>query len=234
MINSEKFNNLTILQDEKFSVLDTNLQQSVRTLLETLIDIHKKMEQVLEIQQITLGQTQQKFHSEIRNAEVEAEKQASEKARRLDDYVNESLLCSLRFPTMRNRHEEISEAHQRTFSWIFQPPQENTRPWNDFPDWLRGNADIYWINGKSGSGKSTLMRYIYDNPKTSEYLKSWAGYAELDVASFFFWNSGSIEQRSQSGTQIIFNVIHCIYSSAILSASFRILLFQAYPQKLFH
>jgi hypothetical protein len=187
LINSEKFHNLTILQDEKFAILDTKLQQSVKTLLETLIDIHNKL------------------HSEMRKADAEAAKQASDKARRLDDVVNNSLIHSLRFPAMRNRHEEINEAHQRTFSWIFQPPQEHTRPWDDFPNWLRNDTDIYWINGKAGSGKSTLMRYIFDSPKTSEHLKSWAGYAELDVAGFFFWNSGSIEQRSQSGTQINFN-----------------------------
>jgi hypothetical protein len=43
------------------------------------------------------------------------------------------------------------------------------------------------------------MRYVVENPETMEHLQEWAGPAELRVASFYFWNSGHPEQRSQSG-----------------------------------
>jgi hypothetical protein len=43
------------------------------------------------------------------------------------------------------------------------------------------------------------MRYIFDNEKSYEHLKTWAGNSQLEVAGFFFWNSGSHDQRSQAG-----------------------------------
>lgn len=197
--NSGKFNSLTILQDKGFTDLDSNLQQSVKVLLQKLIGIHEKMEQTLQVHQTVLDRSQQELLSLARKAEAEVAKQAVEKSRKLDNHVNESLLCSLRFPTMRNRHEEISEAHQMTFAWIFQPPQQDCRPWTDFPKWLQEDSPLYWVNGKAGSGKSTLMRYIYDNAQTKHHLETWGGAAEVVMAGFFFWNSGSIEQRSKAG-----------------------------------
>ena len=65
--------------------------------------------------------------------------------------------------------------------------------------WLTQENGIYWVNGKAGSGKSTLMRHIYDNPHTREALKEWAGDTQLIVSEWFFWNTGSLDQRSQTG-----------------------------------
>lgn len=55
------------------------------------------------------------------------------------------------------------------------------------------------MNGKAGSGKSTLMRYIHDKPHTRRLLSTWAEPLPLTTATFFFWNSGTSLQRSQSG-----------------------------------
>jgi NACHT domain len=70
--------------------------------------------------------------------------------------------------------------------------------------WLKTGSGVYWINGKPGSGKSTLMKHIYDDERTRLYLKEWAQIGDskhvpLVIASFFFWNSGTMEQRSQIG-----------------------------------
>jgi hypothetical protein len=43
------------------------------------------------------------------------------------------------------------------------------------------------------------MRYIYANPKTGTLLSSWAGPLPQTTAAFFFWNSGTLLQRSQIG-----------------------------------
>ena len=43
------------------------------------------------------------------------------------------------------------------------------------------------------------MRFIWNNPQTLEYLCDWAEGEHLIVATFFFWNSGIPDQRSQSG-----------------------------------
>lgn len=72
------------------------------------------------------------------------------------------ILRSLRFATMKHRHEEITEAHQKTFFWLFgcsgedgRPEDDrisSSRPWSNFVDWPREGEEIYWINGKAGSG----------------------------------------------------------------------------------
>jgi hypothetical protein len=113
---------------------------------------------------------------------------------------------SLRFETMTNRYETISEAHQRTFEWIFRDPKKEDLPWSSFIDWAELGSGIYWINGKAGSGKSTLMRFIVDDPRTRGHLQKWAPHGELNIPAFFFWNSGVPEQCSQAG--LLRSIIH--------------------------
>jgi hypothetical protein len=48
------------------------------------------------------------------------------------------------------------------------------------------------------------MKHLYDDERTHRYLHQWARTkgtknTPLRLATFFFWNSGSLEQRSQSG-----------------------------------
>lgn len=112
--------------------------------------------------------------------------------------VELTMLESLRFDTMHHRHESITEAHQRTFEWIFQDPDWRVEPWSNFREWLETGTGIYWINGKAGSGKSTLMRFILE-AQTAVYLKRWTEHDVL-CPGFFFWSSGSPEQRSQLGS----------------------------------
>jgi hypothetical protein len=141
------------------------------------------------------------------------EKLAAEEAvyfkqqRKLDNQTDHYILSRLQFPKMTHRREAIIEAHKRTFSWIYRDPGECyydgssdlMRPWSSFVEWLRHDGNIYWINGKPGSGKSTLMRDITETRETYQNLKRWSGSAELQVSSFYFWNSGTREQRSQRG-----------------------------------
>jgi predicted ATPase len=110
---------------------------------------------------------------------------------------------SLRYETINERYETVSDAHQKTFEWIFKPTDESNHPdqglWSDFVTWLREGDGIYWINGKAGSGKSTLMRYIYEDPRTQEHLKVWAGETPVHTPMFFFWWRGTKLQKSQDG-----------------------------------
>lgn len=122
--------------------------------------------------------------------------------------VHTKILKSLNYPTMKTRYEDVAEAYPKTFRWLFDDSttpvltslqSKSERSWSSFTDWLQSGSGVYWINGKAASGKSTLMRYIYDNRKTREYIQRWTREAPLCVATFFFWNSGSSEQKSQSG-----------------------------------
>jgi hypothetical protein len=116
----------------------------------------------------------------------------------LKSKVERTILDLLSFPTMSDRFEEISEAHRRTFEWIFRNTGEK-KSWSCYTTWLSSGSGIYWMNGKAGSGKSTLMRHIYNHKTTRQQLSVWAKRTPLSMAHFFFWNSGTSEQKSQIG-----------------------------------
>ncbi|KAH6662031.1 hypothetical protein B0J14DRAFT_457035, partial [Halenospora varia] len=110
---------------------------------------------------------------------------------RLDEMTASTVLQSLKFPTTTHRSQEINEAHEKTFEWIFRDPEDGFRPWSNFVEWLQTDGQLYWINGRAGSGKSTLMRYIYEN-KITRHLTDWAGNAGREVPSFK-WSYKSLE-----------------------------------------
>ena len=112
---------------------------------------------------------------------------------------NEELLNSLHFPEINCREQEISDAYEETFHWIFDEHGERLPQQSNFIDWLENGSRIYWINGKAGSGKSTLMRYIWQNEKTISRLEAWAAPHKLIVPAFFFWASGSPLQKTIKG-----------------------------------
>jgi len=113
--------------------------------------------------------------------------------------IENGILGSLDFVSIGDRHEEVEVAHHQTFEWIFKGSEIMDKNWDNFVGWLQQQDGIYWINGKAGAGKSTLMKYIFNHPQTHEELRHWAGSSACATAGFFFWNSGSEEQRSQRG-----------------------------------
>lgn len=88
--------------------------------------------------------------------------------------------------------------YRGTFQWLFDDAHSSA-PWTSFVHWLRNCSGIYWINGKAASGKSTLMRFICSHNTTRELLQQLSASLPLVMAKFYFWNSGTIEQRSQHG-----------------------------------
>ncbi|RAL60236.1 hypothetical protein DID88_000016 [Monilinia fructigena] len=121
---------------------------------------------------------------------------SEEKVRR---NAEEPILDNFRFPTMNDRLDQVTEAHRETFEWLFRDQEESASgpPWGDFVKWLQSGDTIYWIHGKAGSGKSTLMRFIFDHPRTLQGLSRWSN--NCLKTGFFFWNSGSKDQRSHAG-----------------------------------
>jgi len=113
----------------------------------------------------------------------------------------------LEFMELYDREARIIEAHQRTLEWLFRGPNAGAEggSWDDFSEWLRRDDDndrshIYWITGKPGSGKSTLMKYLYRDARTAKLLKQWAGgNTGVEIAAFFFWNSGTKMQMTHLG-----------------------------------
>ena len=175
----------TIQQDKRFDLLDDGVQKIIRSLLET--------------KQVSRQDMDTGFKKPSMDFLVSHSGSTYQEEERCKRVVELSLLESLRFETMEHRHDSIPEAHQRTFEWIFSDPKWEGRVWSDFAEWLRSGSEIYWINGKAGSGKSTLMRYIVEDSRTRKNLEYWAQGDVVELPSFYFWNSGATEQRSQSG-----------------------------------
>ena len=119
------------------------------------------------------------------------------------------ILSGLHFWAMRMREASITEAHERTFEWIFGD-QPVSCPQVKFKEWLSHGNGIYWIAGKAGSGKSTLMKYLVSEPRTESILQTWAGNEALVVAKFFFWNAGNDMQKSQEG--LLQSLLHEVLS----------------------
>ena len=87
--------------------------------------------------------------------------------------------------------------------------EQDTRPWDDFADWLKSESRIYWISGKPGSGKSTLVKFLVDSRKTTEALDIWS--QGCGVLSHFFWKPGSLLQRSVKG--LLLSLLHQLLSA---------------------
>jgi len=102
---------------------------------------------------------------------------------------------------MPSRHEQVIDAYPTIFEWAFQDLPDESRRRANLASWLKRGNGLYWISGKRGSGKSTLMKHIYDDHRTRLCLERWAQMDEstpvpLLMGTFFFWNSGTLEQRS--------------------------------------
>ena len=129
---------------------------------------------------------------------------SSEEEADLRNDIQTTIIESLQYPTMTNRYEDISEAFPQTLEWAFQDSTNEHQPRANLAKWLKNGEGQYWVSGKPGSGKSTLMKHLFDDRRTWQYLQHWARTIEpvdapLNIATFFFWNSGTSEQKSQVG-----------------------------------
>lgn len=108
---------------------------------------------------------------------------------------DERILSSLRPPERDRRIEQINPNLGNTFNWAYDNVSTG------LSEWLRKGSGIFWINGKPASGKSTIMKYLYQDPRTYELLRSgsWKSKARLIMASFFFHHRGNSLQKSFEG-----------------------------------
>ena len=107
------------------------------------------------------------------------------------------ILRTLHYDQLRDREFDITDAHTKTFQWVFGAHSSFR-----FREWLREKSGIYWITGKAGSGKSTLMKFLTEHHVTKQILLEWSNDGEgrgLVIAKHFFWSPGTPVQKSQEG-----------------------------------
>ncbi len=97
--------------------------------------------------------------------------------------LEQTVLDTLHYSVLPGREGNISNAHQKTFEWIFDAKHGLAR-------FLERENGCYWVTGKPGSGKSTAIKFIAGHNNTLQMLKSWAGDGVV-TAAFFFWHSGT-------------------------------------------
>ncbi|SCN76472.1 related to small s protein [Fusarium fujikuroi] len=71
------------------------------------------------------------------------------------------------------------------------------RGFDNFPDWLESDSNVFWISGKPASGKSFLMKSLSFNPLTVKHLKVWR--SDVRILTHFFWKPGQLLQRNVEG-----------------------------------
>jgi hypothetical protein len=172
-------------------------------------DNHRQTRKII-LDKISKGNESLKFdlQEQIITSSIEMLDVSDASEQRLRASIKEGIMQSLIYPSMTDRYEDVIEAHPSTFEWAFRNSTDTKLPWSNFSEWLQFGQKTYWVCGKAGSGKSTFMKHIFDAPKTKEYLKDWAGKTPFCLCSFFFWNSGTREQKSQRGflRSLIFQV----------------------------
>ena len=106
------------------------------------------------------------------------------------------IIESLMFPSIHAREDQISEATESTFDWIFSSGESGS---TNFVQWLTSEEPLFWLTGKAGSGKSTLMKFLARNSRVRKALQRANSNSEVCIGTFYFWNAGTSLQKSQEG-----------------------------------
>ena len=119
-----------------------------------------------------------------------------------DQQISARVQQSLEYADMAARESQIKDPFPDTFQWLLGEGDSEAREPTGFEEWLESMDDgktPFWITGKPASGKSTLMKFICTNPKVKSHLLRWSGELPLLRASVYFWNPGSLAQKTQEG-----------------------------------
>lgn len=120
----------------------------------------------------------------------------------------DQLLNSFRYPAMNDRDNDISDAHEHTYNWVFDLSdfpskhcadhytscRDRSGSWSRFLNWLKSGSQFFWVSGKAGSEKSTLMKAIPSHSETIRILEI-AG-PDVLMMRHYFWKAGSRMQSA--------------------------------------
>ncbi|KAI4859835.1 hypothetical protein F4820DRAFT_438659 [Hypoxylon rubiginosum] len=161
-------------------------------------DISKIIRQVQKVQENLESDAKKRFRSGTEVGGPEALILAHAASEGVQYCVEQAIIEQLRFDSIYDRYTTLRRAHDRTLTWLLDVNGQRSPA--TFSDWCKSNSDTFWVTGKPGSGKSTLMKFLCEDPRTAELLRSWANPRRLVTANYFFWNMAKNPlQKSQEG-----------------------------------
>lgn len=191
-------------QEANFLALDKTLQHFISRLVEGHTRVSDLVRSENDSTRMVVRSEHDSTKSLVRSEHADSRAYLE---KRLDDFRREKIiedqrsrfLNSLRYEEMDRRKNQISATYPGTYEWIFDETVK--KPWPSFKSWLERGRGIYFIEGKAGSGKSTLMKFMINDRRTKQALKTQAPSPpnEPIVLSFFFWLHGTPLERSYHG-----------------------------------
>ncbi|KAI1572486.1 hypothetical protein PtrEW13061_011274 [Pyrenophora tritici-repentis] len=189
-----------LIRGEEYSAISTKLD-NIKRLQEALKMNYDAKLDVIRDEILSLVQQSSANSPAIQMAELASLKTKFDilQKEHLECVKQADVIRSLYLPVLRRRWNQIPQADQLSNDWVFNTEKTSFKPWLESQE----NADaLFCITGKASfncSGKSTLMKYISEDPRTTESLEKWAGPAKLYTASYFFWNQGYEMQKNKIG-----------------------------------
>jgi hypothetical protein len=117
--------------------------------------------------------------------------------RERDEEQAQKIVKSLKFDGMNNRVQQITDAKDETYAWLFTPEAKGIAEAQQLVQFLNTGCGLFWIYGDPASGKSTLMKYLRSPQREHTPLWRWEGDEEVTIACHFCWIAGSPIQKTQ-------------------------------------
>lgn len=209
----------------------SNVKDELRAFIQQYQSGTRNIKQLISSESLATRKHISASHKETLEAVDRVQKQmttrlALEADVQADQTKRERLLRSLKFSGFNERRNQVSDAHEDTFEWIFvgddgpsleelQGSDLDDSDWEDsdledidladrsgarwdlFTNWLMSTSKVYWISGKPGSGKTTLAKYVISDPRTTVCLDTWSPQAL--IISHFLWRPGTPMQQNIKG-----------------------------------
>lgn len=178
--------NVSVSHIEKIQNLDATIVAGRTSIDNALRDMKTVFQdQLHEISQRLVQQTEQ------------LAQQTRLLTRAQDQAKAQEIIESLKFAEMNHRVQQITNAKDETYAWLFTPEAQDKPEVQHLVRFLTEDSGLFWILGDAASGKSTLMKYIASPQRGDSTLWQWQGHKEVTIACHFCWIAGSPMLKTQ-------------------------------------
>jgi hypothetical protein len=175
--------NVSVSQIEKIKALDKDIMDGTISLDAAIEDMRNL------------------FQKQLQAIAKELARQTELLKRERDEKQAQKIVESLKFSEMNNRVQQITDARDETYAWLFTPEAEGIPEAQQLVQFLNTGSGLFWIYGDPASGKSTLVKYLANPQRGHTTLWRWEGDKEVTIACQFCWIAGSPILKTQSRCQ---------------------------------